>query len=406
MSPSQAPEHTFDMFTDSTYFEEDILPSADVPLPSIECTEDLPANFFDSAFDIGFDNENLHSDMSIWPADGLLGCSNDCHADPVDLTSSPPKVVAELLLTPSSPAPEGTIETLWRPLIGSDTINVPLPDTPTPSRAPTKHRAPKAKTSMSVKTTQKPRATKAKKITKPEKSHKRTVSAPSSGPRSVQTLYTLPWSHLSQEEKGLLLLPLLQGIDPNTGEKIGEAGSLLPPPSFEMVTDDVFGTGDDGTNFMDKPSPLSTSSLAATTTIDLTGDDLDLSDKDIAVFRACQAFNIQHEAQKKNTLPTDLDFNFDMPDFEFDETNWDIFDNFMPATQGLGGPARNGFVDNSIRRVTTASDNGNTGRALNLPDMMGTGLGQIPVPSGDYGRKRQQEALGRNAMLRAAGRRR
>jgi hypothetical protein len=391
MSSSQTPEHAFDMFTDSTYFDEDILLTADVPLPSIECTEDLPANFFDSAFDIGFDDENLHSDMSVWPADGLLECDDDRPADLVDLTSSPP-----------SP---GTIETLWRPLIGSDTINIALPDTPTPSRAPAKHRAPKAKTSMSVKTTQKPRVTKAKKITKPEKAHKRTVSAPSSGPRSVQTLYTLPWSHLSQEEKGLLLLPLLQGIDPNTGENIGEAGSLLPPPSFEMVTDDVFGTGDDGTNFMDKPSPLSTSS-SATTSIDLTGDDLDLSDKDIAVFRACQAFNIQHEAQKKNALPTISDFSFDIPNFEFDETNWDIFDNFMPATQGLGGPTSNGVVGNSIRKVTTANDNGNTGSALKLPDIMGTGLGQMPVPSGDYGRKRQQEALGRNAMLRAAGRRR
>ncbi|CAN9140465.1 unnamed protein product [Alternaria alternata] len=392
MSSSQASEHAFDMFTDSTYFDEDVLPSADVPLPSIECTEDLSTNFFDSAFDIGFDNEDLHSDMSVWPADGLLECSDNREADPVDLASS----------LPSS----GSIETLWRPLIGSDTINPALPATPTPSRAPTKHRAPKRKTSMSVKTTQKPRVTKAKKITKPEKAHKRTVSAPSSGPRSVQTLYTLPWSHLSQEEKGLLLLPLLQGIDPNTGEKIGEAGSLLPPPSFEMVTDDVFGTGDDGTNFMDKPSPLSTSSSAASTTIDLTGDDLDLFDKDIAVFRACQAFNIQHEAQKKNALPTVPDFNFDMPDFEFVETNWDIFDNFMPATQGLGGPDSNGVVGNSIRKVTTANENGNTGRALNLPDMMGTGLGQMPIPSGDYGRKRQQEALGRNAMLRAAGRRR
>jgi hypothetical protein len=391
MSSSQTPEHAFDMFTESTYFDEDILPCAHVPLSSIECTEDPPANFFDSAFEIGFENESLHSDMSVWPADGLLGCSNNRQADPVDLTSSPPS--------------SGTIETLWRPLIGSDTINAALPDTQTPSRAPTKHRAPKRKTSMSVKTTQKPRVTKAKKTTKPEKAHRRTVSAPSSGPRSVQTLYTLPWSHLSQEEKGLLLLPLLQGIDPNTGEKIGEAGSLLPPPSFEMVTDDVFGTGDDGTNFMDRPSPLSTSS-SATTSIDLTGDDLDLSDKDIVVFRACQAFNIQHEAQKKNALPTVSDFSFDIPDFEFDETNWDIFDNFMPATQGLGGPTSNGVVGNSIRKVTTANDNSNTGSALKLPDIMGTGLGQMPVPSGEYGRKRQQEALGRNAMLRAAGRRR
>jgi hypothetical protein len=399
MSSSQTPEHAFDMFTDSTYFDDDILPSADVPLTSIECAEDISADFFDSAFEIGFDNENLHSDMSVWPADGLLECSDD-------LTSSPPRV-ADLVPTPSSSTSSGTIENLWRPLIGSDTINVALPDTPTPSRAPAKHRAPKAKTSMAVKTTQKPSVTKTKKITKPGKAHKRTVSAPSSEPRSVQTLYTLPWSHLSQEEKGLLLLPLLQGIDPNTGEKIGEAGSLLPPPSFEMVTDDVFGTGDDGTNFMDKPSPLSTSSSAATTTtIDLTGDDYDLSDKDIAVFRVCQAFNIQHEAQKKSALPTVSDFNFDMPDFEFDEINWDIFDNFMPTTQGLCGPTTSGIVGNSIRKVTTVNDNGNTGRASNLPGMMSTGLGQMPVPSGEYGRKRQQEALGRNAMLRAAGRRR
>ena len=85
MSSSQTPEHAFDMFTDSTYFDEDILPTADVPLPSIECTEDLPANFFDSAFDIGFDDENLHSDMSVWPADGLLECSDNREADPVDL---------------------------------------------------------------------------------------------------------------------------------------------------------------------------------------------------------------------------------------------------------------------------------------------------------------------------------
>ncbi|CAI9627583.1 hypothetical protein GT037_009179 [Alternaria burnsii] len=398
MSSSQTSEHAFDMFTDSTYFDEDTLLSADVPLPSIECTEDLSADLFDSAFEIGFDNESLHSDMSVWPVDGLLECSDD-------LTSSPSRV-ADLVPNSSSPTSSGTIENLWRPLIVSDTINVAFPDTPTPSRAPAKHRAPKAKTSMAVKTTQKPSVTKAKKITKPGKAHKRTVSAPSSEPRSVQTLYTLPWSHLSQEEKGLLLLPLLQGIDPNTGEKIGEAGSLLPPPSFEMVTDDVFGTGDDGTNFMDNPSPLSTSSSAATTTVDLTGDDLDLSDKDIAMFRACQAFNIQHEAQKKIALPTLSDFNFDMPDFEFDETNWDIFDNFMAATQGIGGPTSSDVIGNSIRKVTTVNDDGNTGRASNLPEMTSTGLGQMPVPSGDYGRKRQQEALGRNAMLRAAGRRR
>ncbi|KAL1793725.1 hypothetical protein ACET3X_008707 [Alternaria dauci] len=396
----------FDMFTDSTYFDDDMLPSADVPIPSIECTNDLPSNFFDSAFDLGLDNEGIHADMSVWPVGELLECGDDLPAGPVDLPSSPPGLT-EVRSVPSSPPSSGAIEALWRPLLGSNPIKAALLDPLTPSRAPVKPRAPKAKTSVSAKVAPKPKVTKVKKPAKPAKAHKRTVSAPSGAPRSVQTLYTLPWSQLSQEEKGLLLLPLLQGIDPNTGDKINEAGSLLPPPSFEMVADDVFGTGDNGANFMDRSSPLPSSSPTATSTIDLTGDEHPVSDADAAVYRACQAFNIQHEAQKKkNAMSAVPEFNFDIPDFQFDESNWDIYDGFMPAVQGFGGHCGNGVVDSFVQQATTTSDNGNTGYASHVPDMVGTGLVQMPVPSGDYGRKRQQEALDRNAMLRAAGRRR
>jgi hypothetical protein len=330
----------------------------------------------------------------------------------------------------------------------------------------------------------------------------------------VQELYNLPWSHLSQEEKGCLLLPLLQGIDPNTGIKIGEPGTLLPPPEFEMIGEDIFGTGDSGAKFMGtstpkqkrKVTPLTTSSPTAMTTqsgqspnnngassasyvpnmigetssntnnpIDLAGDAItfnddafnlfdgannnhidltsqnsparniddedaarfrarmeankkqpmmaqptvsdftfdhadtsqnntsniamaDMDDIDAAVFRSCQEFNRQHDLMTQSAAS-------DMPDFSFDESNFDIYAGFKPAGQGLGGPCGNGFIGDSVQKNNPAS--GNIVNALaNAHAMVGGELGQMPTPSGEYGRKRQQEALKRNAMLRAAGRRR
>ncbi|KAG9195850.1 hypothetical protein G6011_00971 [Alternaria panax] len=418
MSSNQTSEHAFqqvavdmdfsdfDMFTDSTYFDHDSLLSADVALPSIEYTHDLPANFFDSAFEASFHIEGLHTDMSVWPAGYPLGCADDFPAGPVELVSLSPEVT-DVLTAPLSSHSSGAIEALWRPLVGLNPAKVAMPDPPTPTLAPFKRRGSKAKTLVSIKATPKPKVTKIKKTAKPAKSHNRTVSAPSGAPRSVQALYKLPWSHLTQEEKGILLLPLLQGIDPTTGRKIGEAGSLLPPPTFEMVANDIFGTGDDGAMFMETPTPLYTSSPAATTTIDLTGDNVDVSDTDAAVFRACQAFNIQHDLEKKkSSLSTVPGFNFGIPDFTFEETNWDVFADFLPAEQGLGGSCCKGALGNSIEEPTTTIENGNVGGASHVPKMAGSGLGQMPTPSGDYGRKRQQEALQRNVMLRAAGRRR
>jgi hypothetical protein len=347
----------------------------------------------------------------------------------------------------------------------------------------------KPKPAVAAKVAPKPKVNKVVKTRKPAASQKRTTSAPSGPPRSVQELYNLPWSHLSQEEKGCLLLPLLQGIDPNTGIKIGEPGTLLPPPEFEIIGEDIFGTGDSGAKFMGiltpkqkrKVTSLTTSSPTAMTTqsgqspnnngassasyvpdmigetsfntnnpIDLTGqknptrniDDEDaarfrarmeankkqpmmaqptvydftfdhvdtsqnntsniamddMDDIDAAVFRSCQAFNRQHDLMTQFAAS-------DMPDFSFDEPNFDIYAGFKPAGQGLGGPCGNGFIGDSVQKNNLPSSNVVNALA-NANAMVDGELGQMPTPSGEYGRKRQQEALKRNAMLCAAGRRR
>jgi hypothetical protein len=286
----------------------------------------------------------------------------------------------------------------------SSTPKKALPKPVAPARAPAKPRAPKSKPSVSSKATPKAKVSKAVKTKKPAKAHKRTVSAPSGAPRSVQELYNLPWSHLSQEEKGRLLLPLLQGLDPNTGTKIGEAGSLLPPPHFDMVREDVFGTGDDGANFLPQVPTPQTSSPAANTTSDISAEG-------VAVFTACTEFNKQFDMQKKQPSPlhfnTDLpDFNFDMPDFQFDPSDFDCLAGFQPAGQGLGGPCGNGVIGAPVQKPTSSSNNVNANTGINGSGMIGGDFGQMPTPSGDYGRKRQQEALKLNAMRQAAGRRR
>jgi hypothetical protein len=385
----------FDMFTNDAYFVDENASSCDLPLPSVECGDDLPGNFFDSAIDVGLDIEGLHNDMSVWPVGDLLGCAEHLSTGPVEITSSSPQHT-EVLPTPVPSPPSGLIEALWRPFMGSSPVEKVFPEFSTPSRAPAKARAHKAQPAVKAKASPKPKVSKVVKTTKPARTHKRTTSAPFGVPRRVQELYNLPWSHLSQEEKGLLLLPLLQGIDPNTGAKIDEAGSILPPPQFEMVREDVFGTGDDGANLIEKHYTPKTSSPAAIIT-------RDIDTEDAAVFRTCNEFNKQFDLKKKQSgLP---DFGFDIPNFQFDETNFDMFDNFMPADQGLGGPYGNGVIGAPVQKPTF-STNVNSNTKGNGDGVIGGDIGQMPTPSGEYGRKRQQEALKRNAMLRGADRRR
>jgi hypothetical protein len=154
--------------------------------------------------------------------------------------------------------------------------------------------------------------------------------------------------------------------------------------------------------------------MAQPTVSDFTFDHVDISqnnasniamdDMDAAVFRSCQAFNRQHDLMAQSAAS-------DMPDFSFDEPNFDIYAGFKPAGQGLAGPCGNGFIGDSVWKNNPPSSNivdalPNANAIANANAMVGGELGQMPTPSGEYGRKRQQEALNRNAMLRAAGRRR
>jgi hypothetical protein len=106
--------------------------------------------------------------------------------------------------------------------------------TPPKPRAPCKPAAPKGKPGA--------RVTKSKAKATP---HKRTTSTPVE--RTLRELYNLPWMELTHPEKARLLLPLLQGIDPNTSLHTGVAGSLAaPPPDYEFIGADMTGMGGNG----------------------------------------------------------------------------------------------------------------------------------------------------------------
>jgi hypothetical protein len=125
---------------------------------------------------------------------------------------------------------------------------------PTPSKkktakkAPAKPRAPKEPKEKKPRSPPKPKtAASATKVTKKTKTssssapHQRTVSAPSPSDRTIKELYNVPFLSLTKDEKARLLLPLLQGIDPNTGLLISTPGTLASQePDFEAIGADEF----------------------------------------------------------------------------------------------------------------------------------------------------------------------
>lgn len=448
----------FNMFCDDDFLLQD----CDIPLPSVETSgDDVALNF-----NYNFNAQDITADMSF----GLSG--RDLLGDAGDLQGAESATCALLKATenlPASnlPAAPGPIEAMWAPLMN------PTPATPEKkNKAPAKPRKPrvsKPKAAPKVKAPPKPKvpkvpkapkekATKVTKSKKPARAHKRTVSAPSGPLRCVGELYHLPWSQLTQEEKGRLLLPLLQGIDPSTGIKIGEPGSLLPPPDFEMIGEDVFGTGDSGDKLMgtstsppetqrncvtitpSSPTKFLSSPATATSTRDIDAEDA-------AKYRALMAaqkaqvppanpamsnakinnaykplgndFVNMDYCLNRNTNTAASDFQLSVPELQFDLPEFNLpefnFTNtFRPASQGIGGPYDNGVIGDSApapaaqQPTPPVNDNNNLADATALLNARRTGnfIGQIPTPSSDYGRIRQQEALKRNAMLQAAGRRR
>jgi len=386
----------FSMFCNDDFLKE-------IPLPSVETSgDDVALNI-----DYGFNAGEFAGDMSLGLAGGdFMGEVR--HLQGADSSTCALLNAAENLPASSLPAAPGPIEAMWAPL-----MNPAPPVTPAKkTKAPAKPRATKPKV-VKVKAPPKPRAPKEKaaKVTKPKKpakAHKRTVSAPSGPFRCVGELYHLSWSQLSQEEKGRLLLPLLQGIDPSTGIKIGEPGSLLPPPDFEMIGEDVFGTGDSGAKLMgtsssppekqrssltitpSSPTAFLSSPATATTTRDTDAEDaakyralmaaqkaqmstasppmfnsnvnnleLNINDVDLTIDSVDSnntyqslgndAVNMDY-CLNKDTSSFASDFTFDFPPLQFDLPEFNIGDMSRPAYQGLnsgrglGGPCGNGVI--------------------------------------------------------------
>ncbi|KAI4704886.1 hypothetical protein J4E89_009471 [Alternaria sp. Ai002NY15] len=455
-------------FDFSMFCNDDFL--KDIPLPSVETSgDDVALNF-----DYGFNAGEFAGDMSFGlPGGDLL--SHARHLQGAELASSTLPKAIETLPASTLPAVPGPIEAMWTPLMNPAPPATPAKKTKAPAKPrATKPKAPPKPKVVKVKAPPKPRAPKppkekAAKVTKPKKpakAHKRTVSAPSGPIRCVGELYHLPWSQLSQEEKGRLLLPLLQGIDPSTGIKIGEPGTLLPPPDFEMIGEDLFGTGDSGAKLMgtstaspetqrnsltitpSSPTAFLSSPATAITTRDSDAEDAakyralmaaqkaqmsttsspmsnsDINNIDIDINNTVQSFgndavNMNY-CLNKDTSSFASDFQLDLPDFQLDlsEFEFNLGDMSHPAYQGLnsgrglGGPCGNGVIGDpapaaapAVQPVSPVNNN------LDLSDAAAMlnarrGIGQTPTPASDYGRLRQMEALKRNAELQAAGRRR
>jgi hypothetical protein len=116
---------------------------------------------------------------------------------------------------------------------------------PAKPRAPKKPKEPKEKKPRSP---PKPKtAASATKVTKKTKTsstsapHQRTVSAPSPNDRTLKELYNASFLSLTQDEKTRLVLPLFQGVDPNTGLHVASPGTLASQePDFEAIGADEF----------------------------------------------------------------------------------------------------------------------------------------------------------------------
>ncbi|EOA89502.1 hypothetical protein ACJQWK_09202 [Exserohilum turcicum] len=427
-------------FDDDSFFDFNGA-SSDGALPSVEPVEELPISFpdgvsladierpchgsddfFDSAF--GSDDTNpsdLHSDMSVWPChiptQELAGIQGEkSPSPPSSQISEGPRTGLGTAVSPIEVSESmGPIEQLWRPIMGYSPPaklppRQPKPRTPRkPDSSKVKSTAskpgPKPGSKSSSKPSPKPKVTK---VTKKRTSatQKRTAAAPVPRERSIQELYNAAWDSLTQEEKGRLLLPLLQGINPDTGVKVTEASTLLPPPDFAAIganmattnhalpssSPTVKSTSSDfsyssyntdaeydaiGADYS-PPTMSSHPSFTSTSTSTSASIDTDFATTTAA---ALQAYNSSHGYMRSTN---DVTFG----------NSFDCFDGFSPATtaddfgvevnhrhvdRGLGGPFGNGMISDPIH---------------------------MPAPPSVYGCTRQQEALERSAMLRAQGRRR
>ncbi|RAR14328.1 hypothetical protein DDE83_002278 [Stemphylium lycopersici] len=381
----------------------------DVSQVDMEQPDGFQGGFFDSAFASDDTLDNLQSDMSVWPTGiftkqpgGIQGGDWPSLPNlqapgilPAGPTTSASPAAQHSEVLPATPLGQsiGPIEALWRPVIGFSPPTK-APPRPTRPRAPPKLKASKTKAAAVLKPTPKSKVTKATKKKKNPAANKRTSSVQESCERSMQELYNAAWDTFSKGEKERLLLPLLQGIDPRTGEKTAEAGSILAPVDFAAIGADVLG------NYHQTSSPA-----AGTTS---RGDSSSPNNADYDAIAADYS-----PPTSNQTTMNDSDLEA-MGTASINETSQDEdFSNHMLAAlkafnscDGTTVPTSSSYVDFS-QGLNNVSADANSNVDANTT--IGRGLGgpvQMPAPPSIYGCIRQQEALERNAMLRAQGRRR
>ncbi|EUC33917.1 hypothetical protein COCCADRAFT_4643 [Bipolaris zeicola 26-R-13] len=363
--------------------------SSDCNIPIADSSDNLPPSFAEEAF--WGDSEELpqlepstsqnsfldsfasedtfssfQSDMSLWtvevPGEEPVDTQCDWPSSPPTKTSDLPMVDTSTTTPPvpqateparvqSSEQPVGAIEALWGPILSSS------PQQPALTPPTRKEPLPKMKATKVIKQKSTPK----KKTPK-----KRATPTRRSADRSMKDLYNSTWASLTDEEKGRLLLPLLQAIDPNTSKKITEAGTLLSPPDYEAIGAnthvDITQSPYPNTNLVSSSPSASTphnadSAVAIPEYLPYISDTTSFDDINLS---AIEAFN------RGDTCATDA-----TGEFGIDTTG--------TVGEGLGGPCGNGIIGGPI---------------------------EMPAHPSVYGSARQQEALELNTMLRAQGRRR
>ena len=202
---------------------------------------DYDAAASSSVFTDGGDPANNYFDMSAWSTDmgtGQPGGIQGGDWAPLPTSQAPDYLSAAATslglsalqsteVLPASPPPE-----LSAPAVAA--VAAKKPCKPRAAREPKKKASPKPTVAKVAKAT--------KKATKKTSGH-RAPPTPTNSERTILELYNSRWSGLAMGEKHRLLLPLLSGVDPNTGVKIGAAGAFLPPPDFESIGKDLFNSG-------------------------------------------------------------------------------------------------------------------------------------------------------------------
>lgn len=275
------------------------------------------------------------------------------------------------------------------------------------------------KVNNSNKVTKVTKATKATKATKKTHQHTAPTHTPAgSGPlRSLQELYAAPFVTLTQEEKALILLPLLQGFDPVTGEQRSQPGTL--GLMTQLSTLNKVMNADSGAT----PAPDNDSAFDETPALDVNNTlNIDPNAYIGNAFNSYQPTNTNGVFDE--TLTSNYNTGFvatpamasqDIFNKDANAYNGNGFNGYSPEAEGLLYGTSNGrFGINNHIDLDGGLDNNNLGMAMGAFGTSPTiNMGTLDMVqeataelSNGYATSRQNEALERAAMLHQAGRRR